>query len=658
MKEKDLGKDNINKLLISFAIPCIISMLINSIYNIVDQIFIGQGVGYLGNAATNVIFPIVIICTGLAGLIGNGLAANLSLRLGENNKEEAKRSIGAGVILLIIISLLVCLLGEIFLPSLIQFFGCTESVYDYAMSYGRIILIGAPFMIIYSGLASFIRADGSPKYSMFCLLSGAIINIILDPIFIFGFDMGVVGGAIATIIGQIVSCIIAFIYLLKIKSVKMERKDYRLNNSLKRTLSYGMASFIIQMTVLALFIVMNNVMTKYGATTKFGSDIPLSVYGVISKLINVYVSVILGLACGAQPIIGFNYGAGNIKRVKETINKVLKVGLIIGIIFNIGFVFFPKTLVSLFGSSDNALYMEFAVDCCRIFLLVSALNFLEMCSSIIIQSLGNAKKSTAVSFIRQIILFIPLCLILVQFFGLYGALYAAPIADTITFIIVIFILRTEYNKLSQKKVFVDEKEEVVVANTKLKNKIIITINREYGSGGRYIGQLLGKELGLPCYDKNLIDLVAKDSSLSVDYITEHEQTKKNYNGLSNSYNLDDELFISEKKVIEDLAKKDSCIIIGRCADYILKEKSNILKVFIYANEESKVNRAVKYYGLKKKEAKKEIEKINKDRKKHYKYYTDQDWNDLGNYDVCLNSAMGIENCVAALKELIKNKDNC
>ena len=169
-------------------------------------------------------------------------------------------------------------------------------------------------------------------------------------------------------------------------------------------------------------------------------------------------------------------------------------------------------------------------------------------------------------------MFIPLCLILVQFFGLYGALYAAPIADTITFIIVIFILRTEYNKLSQKKVFVDEKEEVVVANTKLKNKIIITINREYGSGGRYIGQLLGKELGLPCYDKNLIDLVAKDSSLSVDYITEHEQTKKNYNGLSNSYNLDDELFISEKKVIEDLAKKDSCIIIGRCADYILKDK--------------------------------------------------------------------------------------
>lgn len=657
MKQKDLGYDNINKLLISFSIPCIISMLINSIYNIVDQIFIGQGVGYLGNAATNVIFPIVIICTGLAGLIGNGLAANLSLRLGENNKEEAKRSIGSGVILLIIVSLIVCILGEIFLPNLIQFFGCTESVYDYAMSYGRVILIGAPFMIIYSGLASFIRADGSPKYSMFCLLSGAIINIILDPIFIFGFDMGVVGGAIATVIGQIISCIIALVYLRKIKSVKMERKDYHLNNSLKRTISYGMASFIIQMTVLALFIVMNNVMTKYGAETKFGADIPLSVYGVISKLINVYVSVILGLACGAQPIIGFNYGAGNIKRVKETIKKVLKIGFIIGIIFNIGFVFFPRGLVSLFGSSDNALYMEFAVDCCRIFLLVSALNFLEMCSSIIIQSLGNAKKSTAVSFIRQIILFIPLCLILVQIFGLYGALYAAPIADTITFVIVIFILKSEYNKLNKETKNIKEESEEIVTNPNLKNRIIITINREYGSGGRYIGNLLGKELGIRCYDKNLIDLVAKDSNLSVDYIINHDQIKNSYSGLNNSYNLDDELFISEHKVILELAKKDSCIIIGRCADYILKDMKNVLKVFIYTDEKNKVNRAVKYYGLKKKEAEKEIEKINKARKKHYKYYTNQEWNDPSNYDICLNSNMGIENCVAILKDLVKNKDN-
>lgn len=477
MKTQDLGKANINKLLISFSIPCIISMLINSIYNIVDQIFIGQGVGYLGNAATNVVFPIVIICSAVAGLIGNGLAANLSLRLGEKNYDEARKSIGSGVVALLLISIIIAILGEIFLPNLLNFFGCTSNVYNYAIDYGRVILIGAPFMIIYTGLSSFIRADGSPKYSMVCLLTGAILNIILDPIFIFGFDMGVVGGAIATIIGQIISCIIALFYLRKIKSVKMELKDYKINNSLKKTLSYGIASFIIQLTVLVLFIVMNNVMTKYGALSKFGSDIPLSVYGIISKLISVYIAFILGLASGAQPIIGFNYGAGNIKRVKEVIKKVYIIGFIIGIIFNIAFVFFPGELVSLFGSSDNELYMEFAIDCCRIFLLVSALNFLEMTSSIIIQSLGNAKKSTAVTFIRQIILFVPLCLIFVNIFGLYGALYAAPIADGLTFIIVIFIVRSEYKKLDSKNKVVTQEVNEANNNSKLKNKIIININR-------------------------------------------------------------------------------------------------------------------------------------------------------------------------------------
>lgn len=657
MKTSDLGKDNINKLLISFSIPCIISMLINSIYNIVDQIFIGQGVGYLGNAATNVIFPIVIICTGIAGLIGNGLAANLSLRLGEKNLNEAKKSIGAGVILLILVSIIICILGELFLPTLVNFFGCTKNVYNYAIDYGRVILIGAPFMIIYTGLSSFIRADGSPKYSMFCLLTGAILNIILDPIFIFGFNMGVVGGAIATIIGQIVSCIIAIIYLKKIKSVKMSIKDYRLNNSLKKTLAYGTSSFIIQMTVLALFIVMNNVMTKYGANTKFGSDIPLSVYGIVAKLINVYVSVILGLACGAQPIIGFNYGAGNINRVKEIIKKVLLCGFVIGIIFNIGFVFFPSQLVGLFGSSDDLLYMEFATDCCRIFLLVSALNFLEMSSSIIIQSLGNALKSTAVSFIRQIILFIPICLILVQFLGLYGALYAAPIADSITFIIVIFIISGEYKKLDKITKKAENKQEENVVNNKLSKNVIFTINREYGSGGRYIGTLLGEQLGIKCYDKNLIDLVAQDSNFSLDYLLKNDEIKTSGFQLNNAYNLDDELFISEKKIIEKLAKKGSCIIVGRCADYILRNHKNVIKVFIYTDEESKINRAIKYYNLNKDKAKKEIERINKARGKHYKYYTNTEWHNPLNYDICLNSNIGIDKCVEILKDLLKNKES-
>lgn len=437
----------------------------------------------------------------------------------------------------------------------------------------------------------------------------------------------------------------------------MSIKDYRLNNSLKKTLAYGTSSFIIQMTVLALFIVMNNVMTKYGANTKFGSDIPLSVYGIVAKLINVYVSVILGLACGAQPIIGFNYGAGNINRVKEIIKKVLLCGFVIGIIFNIGFVFFPSQLVGLFGSSDDLLYMEFATDCCRIFLLVSALNFLEMSSSIIIQSLGNALKSTAVSFIRQIILFIPICLILAQFFGLYGALYAAPIADSISFIIVIFIISGEYKKLDKITKKAENKQKEDIVNNKLNKNIIFTINREYGSGGRYIGTLLGEQLGIKCYDKNLIDLVAQDSNFSLDYLLKNDEIKTSGFQLNNAYNLDDELFISEKKIIEKLAKKGSCIIVGRCADYILRNHKNVIKVFIYTDEESKINRAIKYYNLNKDKAKKEIERINKARGKHYKYYTNTEWHNPLNYDICLNSNIGIDKCVEILKDLLKNKES-
>lgn len=411
MKTIDLGNEKISKLLLSFSIPCIVSMLINSIYNIVDQIFIGQGVGTIGNAATNVIFPLIIICNSIAGLIGNGCSAEVSLKLGEGKKEEVKRSIGSSVILLFISSLVVMVFGELFLPILVNLFGCSSNVYKSAIDYGRIILIGAPFMITYSGISSIIRADGSPKYSMFCLLSGAIVNLILDPIFILGFNMGVKGGALATIIGQLLSFIIAIVYLKKIKSVKMTLKDYKLDKQILKTLSLGLSSFITQMTILVLFVVMNNLMTKYGISSKFGSDIPLSVYGVISKINSIYVSCILGISIGSQPIIGYNYGAGNYQRVKETLQKVLSISLLIGIIFNIIIVIFSKDVVSIFITSSDSnyqLFMEFAIDFCHIFLAICFLNSFEMSTSIVVQSLGNVKKATLVSFTRQIILFTPL----------------------------------------------------------------------------------------------------------------------------------------------------------------------------------------------------------------------------------------------------------
>ena len=656
MKKLDLGKEKINTLLLSFAIPCVISMLINSVYNIVDQIFIGKGVGTLGNAATNVIFPLVIIANAISGLIGNGASANLSLRLGEKKEDEAKKCIGSAITLTIIVSIVFSIIIYLLLPNLVYLLGCTKNVYHYALDYGRIILIGAPFMITYSAIASIIRADGSPKYSMILLVVGAIINIILDPIFIFTFNMGVKGGAIATVIGQIVSCIMALVYIPKIKSVKLEKSDFKLDKSITRTLGLGLSSFITQATVLALFVFMNNIMTKYGATSKFGSDIPLSVYGVISKINSLYISTILGISIGSQPIIGFNYGAGNYSRVRETLKKVLVINMIVGIIFNTIFFLFPTELAGIFISKTDPsydLFMEFAVLMCRSFLLVCCLNFLEMTTSIVVQSLGNVKKATTVSFIRQIILFIPIALILCILCkkGIYGALYAGCISDSITFVISIFILLSEYKKLK------DDNQDIVVTNENQKvdyqgPKIVVTISREYGSGGRYVGKLLADRMHLPFYDKELISLAAKESGLSSTYIIKNDEIMA-----SSKYkdNNDDRLFVAEVKVIKDLAKH-SCVIVGRCSDYILKDTKNTLKVFLYSDMDSKVKRAVKYYGISKEKAEKQIESINKKREKHYKYYTNRAWKNPNNYDLMLNvDLLGVEKCAELIENIIKSK---
>lgn len=655
MKKVDLGKENINKLLISFAIPCVISMLINSVYNIVDQIFIGKGVGTLGNAATNVIFPLVIIFNAVAGLIGNGAAANLSLKLGEGKKEEGGKIVGSAVTVSIIFSIILSVIAYFFLPKLVYMFGCTKNVYQYAVDYGKIIILGAPFMIIYSALSQLIRADGSPKYSMILLVVGAILNIILDPIFIFTFNMGVKGGAIATVIGQIVSFVMAILYLKKVKSVKLEKESFKVDKSITRTLGLGLSSFITQSTVLALFVFMNNMMTKYGALTKYGADIPLSVYGVISKINSLYISTILGISIGSQPIIGFNYGAGNYERVKETLRKVLTINLVVGLIFNIIFYLFPKEIVSIFITNSDPnykLFLEFAVVICHSFLLVMGLNFLEMTTSITVQSLGNVKKATMVSFIRQIILFIPIACFMAIYLhkGIYGVLNAGPIADAITFFIALVIFYSEYRKLSIKEKTTNI-EDIKVNNTYKGKKIVITISREYGSGGHYVGELLAKRMGLNFYDKNLINLISKKSGLSKEYVEENSQKLASFKYIDNN---DDRIFIAEEKVIKDLAKKESCVIVGRCADYILKDNKDTIKVFLYSGSQDKVKRAVKYYNLEEDKALKEINKINSERAKHYKYYTNRDWYDFANYDIALNvDYLGVEKTAELLEQVIR-----
>ena len=660
MKKLDLGRDDINKLLVAFTIPCVVSMLINSVYNIVDQIFIGKGVGTLGNAATNVIFPLVIIFNAISGLIGNGAAANLSLKLGEGEEREGARIVGSSFVVSVLVSVILSIVAYLLLPKLVYIFGCTNSVYKYAIDYGRIIVLGAPFMLIYSSLSQLIRADGSPRYSMVLLVVGAIINIILDPIFIFGLKLGVKGGAWATVIGQVVSFIMAVLYLKKFKSVKLTKKSFKVDRSIFRTLGLGLSSFITQATVLALFVFMNNMMTKYGASTKFGSDIPLSVYGVISKINSLYISTILGISIGAQPIIGFNFGAEEYGRVRLVLKKVLIINLIVGLVFNFVFYMFPEQLVSIFISKSDPsykLFMEFAVIICHTFLMVMGLNFLEMTTSIVVQSLGNVRKATMVSFIRQIMLFIPIacfrCIYLNE--GVFGVLKAGPIADSITFVIAIFVFGSEYHKLSKADFDVVVSDDDNLNNKYIGKRVVITISREYGSGGRYVGRLLADKMGINFYDKDIINMVSEESGLGVNYIINSEQKLVSAKFASNN---DDRIFISYEKVIKKIAH-DSCVIIGRCADYILRKDKSAVRVFLYSDMDSKVKRCVKYYGVSKDSAVHTIMKTNKERAKHYKYYTDREWNDFNNYDLVINvDSLGVEKTASVIWEFInlKNKD--
>ena len=402
---------------------------------------------------------------------------------------------------------------------------------------------------------------------------------------------------------------------------------------------------------------MNNIMTKLGAQSQFGSDIPLSVYGIISKVNSLYISTVIGISIGSQPIVGFNYGAGNNDRVKEVLKKVLITNFIIGIIFNLLFVLFPNQIASIFISSSDKnydLFMKFARLMCHSFILVCGLNALEMTTSVLLQSLGKVFKATMLAFTRQIILLIPISLVLSLAFkmGIYGVLYAGLISDIITFIFAIFVYISEYKKLNNIEI-ADIEEDTIKNNTYNGKHIVITIAREYGSGGRFVGKILASKIGINFYDKELINLTAKESGLSKNYINREDEKKNNGNYIDNN---DDLIFIAEQKIIKRLYKQESCVIVGRCADYILDNQKEVVKIFLYSDMDSKIKRAIKYYGLPKKKAEKEINKINKQREKHYKHFTNRNWKSFDNYDLAINvDKLGVENTAEMIKNIVINQ---
>lgn len=662
-EENILGYEKIGKLIKKFSIPCIISLLVNSLYNIVDQIFIGWGVGYIGNGATNVVFPITMLCLAFALMFGDGSSAYLSLKLGEKNKKEASKGVLNGILISVIVAVLLCAIIIGFLPQILNLFGCTEALRNDAMGYGFFVALGLPFMMIGTTLNSIIRADGSPKYSMASMVTGAILNIILDPIFIFVFKMGVEGAAIATTISQFVTFAMNVAYLRRLKTIKISKKDIRLKPSVVLKVSMlGISSFITQMSIVLVIAFENNLLGKYGAESEFGSEIPITVLGIVMKISQILNSIIIGIAVGAQPILGYNYGAQNYDRVRKALKYVLGLSLIVSTIAFLLFQLIPDKLILIFGSG-NELYIEFACYAFRTYLMLCICNGIQIPAGIFFQAIGKGVKSAVISLSRQILFLIPAMVIFGATFGIHGILYAGPLADGLAFVVASVLLILQVRKLknveNSNKPLITNPLEITQPSS---SNIVITLTREYGSGGRYIGKLVAQKLGIKLYDKEFIIEVAEKTGLSEQYIKENEQKRNALDILNNGYYSDlsnsDELFVKESQLIKEVSDREPCIIVGRCADQILKDNKNVLKVFIYSDMKNKIDRAVKYYGMDKKKAEKEIIRIDKLRENHYKYYTDKKWKDFSNYDICINSdKVGVEKAADLIVEMAKDLES-
>ena len=447
--ENSLGSEPISTLLRRFAVPSVIAMLVSALYNMVDQLFIGHSIGVLGNAATNVAFPLSMVCTSIGLLCGIGGAANFNLCMGRREPEHAKSYVGSAISMLAILGVILCVAVQLFLHPMMLLFGATPDVIDYACTYTRITSIGFPFLIVTIGGSNLIRADGSPKFSMLCNLVGAIVNTILDPLFIFVFHMGMAGAALATITGQILSFALVVFYLRGFKTLPLSLSDLKPNMACwARIAALGATPAFNQVAMMVVQIVMNNTLTYYGSNSVYGSDIPLACAGIISKVNMLFFSFVIGISQGLQPIVSFNFGAQKYDRVKDAYKKAVFAATAISIVAFLCFQFFPRQIIGIFGSGSKE-YLHFAERYFRIFLFFTFLNGIQPVSSNFFTSIGAPKKGIFLSLTRQIIFLLPLLLIFPYLFGIDGVMYTAPIADLAAASVSIVMVVREFKIMAE-----------------------------------------------------------------------------------------------------------------------------------------------------------------------------------------------------------------
>ena len=652
-----LGQEKINKLMLKFSIPCIMSLLVSSLYNIVDQIFIGNSeLSTLGNAATGVVFPVFIIAQAFAWCFGDGCAAYLNICQGKNDAENAHKAIGASITTAFASGLLMMAVIYPFKEPILTLFGASENTMAYAIEYLDVVLAMIPIFILCNMMNSVIRADGSPAWAMAAMLSGALTNIILDPLFIFVLKMGMTGAALATIIGQSVTFIVTAIYFLRTKTFKLTKSSFIPNaKSIWAVVQLGISTFVTQLAIVIVAILCNVQLATFGALSKYGVDIPIAIIGIQSKVFTVVINLVVGIVLGCQPVISYNMGARKYDRVKELYRKIFIASLTIGLVFTLIFELAPDFVVGLFGTPSNIPnpddYWEFARKTMQIFMSLISISCLIKMNSIFFQAVGKPVQATIASMIRDIVCFVPLVLILPSaFLSVEAILYAAPISDVIAMIVTAFLSISFIRSLKKE-------ENVESAPAVLKQStpgVIVTIAREHGSSGKQIGKMVAKKLGIPFYYKEMMTLAAQESGLDKEFVAEINTNSPSI--LHNLYLNTDVIKLAvaaQDKVIRKIADQGSCVIVGRAADYVLREYDNVFKVFIYAPDEFRISRIMELYGDSYEDAKRNIYHSDEARAYYYRQISGLDWGDKHNYDLIINSAIGLEKAAEIIAAHVK-----
>ncbi|MDD4291447.1 MAG: MATE family efflux transporter [Clostridia bacterium] len=651
-----MSKAPVTKAILKMSIPVVCGMMVQVLYNLVDTFFIGKLNDENQLAAANITTPIFMLMMAVATIVSTGAASYISRCLGKKDDKSANRTLSTGVVICTGLAVVIMILGLVFIKPFITLLGATPLMYPYALSYASIMFIGAiPVMLSYAG-GQLVRSEGAVMPSIVGMMLGTVINVILDPIFIFGLNMGIQGAAIATVLGNVGAMGYYIWYYASGKSlVKFNLKDICGEKKIwGQTFAIGIPAALSQFLMSAALIVCNNLAKPYGENAVAGM-------GVAAKLMYIGTFIFMGFAAGCQPLVGFNFGAKNFPRVKEIIKSGMLITEGIGIALTVLFGVFASGLVSIFSPLPEVISAGATVLCIYMwsFLVLGP----QMLASTTIQAFGKAKASLILSIARQGLFYIPLLLLLNRNFSFSGLLWAQPIADAITLALGLVLLVVILKKCFKSVTFSDASVSTKAAVPGL----VITISREYGSGGREIGEKLAVVLGVPYYDKKLIDMTAKQSGLDSEMIVGIEESVTDgfsYSPITGAYYAgsifayddtpdSDNIFTSQSNVITSLAKEGSCVIVGRCADAVLTDRASTFNVFIKACADNRIQRVTEQYGLSKQDALSTICCVDKVRANYYKHYTGKQWGAIDNYDLILDSGtLGIDGCIDVILKAV------